>query len=249
MKKAVIQLFATTILQFEAGEHEAIVTSEGTFLKINSVGGGAEVKEEETPKQPQAKSQPVADAKPSRASKPAPAIEEAVVEEEVQYTEAELSKMSTGDLLALLDDAGINAGDWNGVNTNKKLRTLYLTGAWEAGLKADAGEVVDDTKPAPAKAKASAPARGRATKAPEKEADEPVLISDWDSLPSEELVLVKLNYPDDPEASAVFHEARISGWETPEGESEEHLYIIFEADGVEDYLREGDEIYEYRAQV
>lgn len=57
------------------------------------------------------------------------------------YTEDELSQMSLSVLKGLLEDAGIDYDSFEGKNTNKKLRTLYLTGKW-------GDESVEDEEPA-----------------------------------------------------------------------------------------------------
>ena len=251
MKKTVIQLLATTILQLEAGKHEAIETSEGTFVKLigreGTDEGTVNVSEKEIAEAPAtapANTAPTTTRGRGTASASTPATTEAK-----EYTEDQLSKMSSGELTKMCLEKGIDPSLWNGANTNKKLRVLYLTGDWEAGLKDD---VADDTPPAQAQtAPATAPSRGARGAKSAPKANEPVLIEDWDSLENGTLVKVQLNYPDDPEASAVMHTATIDGWGVPEGEEAlgECLYVIFEADGAADYLREGDKIFEHSVDM
>ena len=109
-----------------------------------------------------------------------------------------------------------------------------------------APSVADDTKkaaPAPRTRAAAAPAAA----APE--AEEKVLIpeDDWGTLNEGDAAYAKLNM--EGEDGEKFWDVTIIGWKKPKGSKEDKLYVKFEEDGAEDYLREGDELYEFSTEL
>jgi hypothetical protein len=129
MKLGKVKPTATVVAQFPAGlEVEAIQHEGKVFLPVMSMGDFAESNE---PKTTTAKSAP----------------EAAPEEKEVpSYTEDELMEKSVKELTKILkDEFGIDPADYEGKNTNKKLRELILD-AMEGGEEPedDSAEDVED---------------------------------------------------------------------------------------------------------
>lgn len=227
MKRTTLKLNALTIIQLEAGEHQVVVENGNVYVQIQSVAdlGGSETAQED----PKAREE---------------VVEEVQKTNEKKFTEKELMDMETSDLLDLCEDYGIDPNKFEGKNTNKKLRGLILdfqAGKLEQPIAEEEGEtaeVVDDTKPA---------TTGRARRGATKK-QEPKVIENWDKLKEGELVLVKMDI-DDPATKDKLWEAEVVGWDVPEGLDEEYLFVRFIEDGQEDYLRDGDVIYEFQKEL
>ena len=102
------------------------------------------------------------------APKPAPQEEEAA--DEKVYTEDELMGMDVKELTKILkNDFNVNPDDFDGKNTNKKLRKLILDAQENGGDSSD--EEDEDEKPAPKKGK-SKPAKEEEEPADEDGGDE-----------------------------------------------------------------------------
>lgn len=117
---------ATIVAQFAAGvEVEAIQHEGKMYLPI--VGMGEFSTKEEAPARP-------ADPAPS---KPAPAKEEKPATTSAKsYTKDELMEMESKELVKICkDEFGINPDDFDGKNTNKKLRDLILNAQKDGGAK------------------------------------------------------------------------------------------------------------------
>lgn len=128
---------ATIVAQFAAGvEVEAIQHEGKMYLPI--VGMGEFSTKEEAPARP-------ADPAPS---KPAPAKEEKPATTSAKsYTKDELMEMESKELVKICkDEFGINPDDFDGKNTNKKLRDLILNAQKDGGAK----KVEDDEEENPA---------------------------------------------------------------------------------------------------
>ena len=127
---------ATIVAQFAAGvEIEAIQHEGKMYLPV--VGMGEFSTKEEAPARPAApasgKPAPVKDEKPATASK--------------SYTKEEMMEMDSKELMKICkDEFGINPDDFDGKNTNKKLRDLILDAQKNGGVKKD--EDAEDEKPA-----------------------------------------------------------------------------------------------------
>lgn len=126
---------ATIVAQFAAGvEVEAIQHEGKMYLPI--VGMGEFLTKEEVPARPAS----------SAPSKPAPAKEEKPVAPS-SYTKEELMGMESKELVKICtDEFGINPDDFDGKNTNKKLRDIILDAQKNGGAKK--GEAVEEEKPA-----------------------------------------------------------------------------------------------------
>lgn len=127
-----IKPIATIVAQFAAGVEVECIQHEGKmFMPViagdfDTVDDGKKIEDSPAPKK--------------SAPKPAPQEEEAA--DEKVYTEDELMDMDVKELTKILkNDFKINPDDFDGKNTNKKLRNLILD--------AEAG----DEKPAPKKGK------------------------------------------------------------------------------------------------
>lgn len=242
-------ILAQTILTLDAGTHKTIRDGGDLYLLIQSedeapTGGASKpetkvtapaVEEEEIPAQQEAQAEPA----PAKTSVSAPAG---------KYTEAELmqDKKSIQELLDILDEMGVNPADFDGKNTNKKLRLLILD--------AQEGKIVED-EPAPvAETPATPPparGRGRGT-APAPQAGPRLLTEDEaNGLDDGDMVIVKLDYGDetdgvDPEK---LWDAEVIGWKVPDGDTVERLHVKFQEDGAEDWIRDGDELYEFKAKI
>ena len=131
---------ATIVAQFAAGvEVEAIQHEGKMYLPI--VGMGEFLAKEEAPARPAApapgKSAPAKEEKPATAS-------------DKSYTKDELMEMESKELVKICkEEFGINPDDFDGKNTNKKLRDLILNAQKDGGVKKS--EDSDDEGDAPAK--------------------------------------------------------------------------------------------------
>lgn len=132
---------ATLVAQFAAGvEVEAIQHDGKMFLPVVSLGefGATEVPSDSPAQEP----------KPDK--KPAPAAP-AETSDVKTYTKDELMDMESKELIKILkNDYSIDPDDYDGKNTNKKLRDLILKAQEENG--GDDAEN-DDEKPAPKRGK------------------------------------------------------------------------------------------------
>lgn len=134
---------ATLVAQFAAGvEVEAIQHDGKMFLPVVSLG---EFGATESPSD-----SPAREAKPDK--KPAPAAP-AETSDVKTYTKDELMDMESKELIKILkNDYSIDPDDYDGKNTNKKLRDLILKAQEENGGDAE-NDDDDDKKPAPKKGK------------------------------------------------------------------------------------------------
>lgn len=230
MRKVKVKLTAPTILQVDAGEHEAVRDGGKLYILMQEEDGfetssGTPTKTEPKKQEDIAKPEPV---------KEATATKE--VAKEVgskNYTEAEMMDISTDGLLDILDEKGIDPNKFDGKNTHKKLRLLILD--------AQKGKVVDDTQ--------KASARHRREEPEEEARDEMVEIpeDEWENLKEGDLVLAKLNM--DGEDGEKIWEAEVVGWKTPKGGRIEKLHLLFTEDNQEDYLRDGDKLFEFQESL
>lgn len=256
MTKTVVTLGASTIFNFEQGEHNAVRDGGDLYILVSSEKDiqGTTIASNTTANAPAetATTQRGVSASPNP---PAQQFEEAQAQTagadlNRQYTKDEMMDMETEDLMEIAKGLGINPSEHEGKNTNKKVRELILahyagggsapaeTQSTGRGTRAQA-EVADDTQQASSggRARRSAPS------------NEPKLIDNWDNLQLGEKVLVKLVL-DDPKESEKLWEAEIDGWEVPKGLTEERLYVKYLADGQTDYLRPGEDlVFEFQAQV
>lgn len=131
---------ATIVAQFAAGvEVEAIQHEGKMFLPI--VGMGEFSAKEEAPARPAAPAP----------GKSAPAKEEPAAAPSKSYTKEELMDMESKELVKICkDEFGINPDDYDGKNTNKKLRDLILDAQKNGGAKKD-DDTEDDAPKKPAK--------------------------------------------------------------------------------------------------
>lgn len=128
---------ATIVAQFAAGvEVEAIQHEGKMYLPV--VGMGDFSTKDEAPARPAAPA----------SSKPAPAKEEKPAPTSAKsYTKDELMGMESKQLMKICkDEFGINPDDFDGKNTNKKLRDLILNAQKDGGAK----KVEDDEEENPA---------------------------------------------------------------------------------------------------
>lgn len=119
MKIGKIKPAATLVAQFAAGVEVTAIQHEGKmFLPVVALG------EFET------SDVPTETTTPKKTTTEAPSKKEVVTNDEEEtrdYTKDELMEMSTKDLTKILkDDFGIDPNDYDGKNTNKKLRDLIL---------------------------------------------------------------------------------------------------------------------------
>ena len=155
---------ATLVAQFAAGvEVEAIQHEGKMFLPV--VGMGEFAPAEDAPEKPAAAS--------PKKKEPAPAEDAPAT----SYTKEELMEMDTKEMVKILkNDFGINPDDFDGTNTNKKLRDLILNAQKDGGAKPEP-EAEEDDAPAPKKGK-KAPAKEE----PANEDDEELINSVGDIL-------------------------------------------------------------------
>lgn len=224
MVKTSVTLLAQTIMQFDAGVHEAVREGGNLYILLQQEKNIGEQSgyESDTPKAQKAQPAPVSAPKATPApAKPAPVAEKE--EASVSYTLDELMDMETEELFTILEGMGIDPSKFDGKNTHKKLRLLIL----------DAGKhsVVDDTAPATSKQDESA---GEYTEIPE---------DDWEELEDGDKVFARLM--SDGVLEEKMWECDVKGWKTPKGSKAEYLHVLFLEDGQEDYLREGDKLYSY----
>ena len=128
---------ATIVAQFAAGvEVEAIQHEGKMYLPI--VGMGEFSTKEEVPARPDAPTP----------NKPAPAKEEkSATVSDKSYTKEELMEMESKELVKICkEEFGINPDDFDGKNTNKKLRDLILNAQKDDGAKK--GDDTEEEKPA-----------------------------------------------------------------------------------------------------
>lgn len=128
---------ATIVAQFAAGVEIEVIQHEGRlFMPV--IGMGEFSAKEDAPKPAPAPSKPT----PKEDEKPAAAK---------SYTKEELMEMASSDLVKICkNEFGINPDDYDGKNTNKKLRDLILDAQENGGAKKgdeDAEEEDDDKSP------------------------------------------------------------------------------------------------------
>lgn len=129
---------ATIVAQFAAGvEVEAIQHEGKMYLPV--VGMGEFSTKEDIPARPAAPAP----------SKPAPAKEEKpATASDKSYTKEELMDMESKELVKICkEEFGINPDDFDGKNTNKKLRDLILDAQKNGDVKKDETEGDGDEKP------------------------------------------------------------------------------------------------------
>lgn len=138
-----IKPVATIVAQFAAGVEVECIQHEGKmFMPViagdfDTVDDGKKIEDSPAPKK--------------SAPKPAPQEEEAA--DEKVYTEDELMGMDVKELTKILkNDFKINPDDFDGKNTNKKLRNLILDAQEKGGDNSSDAEA-EDEKPAPKKGK------------------------------------------------------------------------------------------------
>ena len=138
-----IKPVATIVAQFAAGVEVECIQHEGKmFMPViagdfDTVDDDKKVEDSPAPKK--------------SAPKPAPQEEEAA--DEKVYTEDELMDMDVKELTKILkNDFKINPDDFDGKNTNKKLRNLILDAQEKGGDNSSDAEA-EDEKPAPKKGK------------------------------------------------------------------------------------------------
>lgn len=155
-----IKPVATIVAQFAAGVEVECIQHEGKmFMPViagdfDTVDDGKKIEDSPAPKK--------------SAPKPAPQEEEAA--DEKVYTEDKLMDMDVKELTKILkNDFKINPDDFDGKNTNKKLRNLILDAQENGGDSSD--EEDEDEKPAPKKGK-SKPAKEEEEPADEDGGDE-----------------------------------------------------------------------------
>lgn len=155
-----IKPVATIVAQFAAGVEVECIQHEGKmFMPViagdfDTVDDGKKIEDSPAPKK--------------SAPKPAPQEEEAA--DEKVYTEDELMDMDVKELTKILkNDFNVNPDDFDGKNTNKKLRKLILDAQENGGDSSD--EEDEDEKPAPKKGK-SKPAKEEEEPADEDGGDE-----------------------------------------------------------------------------
>ena len=127
---------ATIVAQFAAGvEVEAIQHEGKMYLPV--VGMGEFSTKEDAPARSTAPA----------SGKPAPAKEEKPATVSKSYTKEEMMEMDSKELMKICkDEFGINPDDFDGKNTNKKLRDLILDAQKNGGAKK--GDDTEEEKPA-----------------------------------------------------------------------------------------------------
>lgn len=235
MKKSTIKLVAGAIFQFQAGsEVETITTADGVFYKVADSNGEEVVAD--APKE--AKAEPKASSNPTK--------EEAESEEEDTdkvYTKDELFGMEVKELKKVLAEKGIDPNNFDGKNTNKKLRDLILDA--QAG-KLDT-DVVDDVQ----EEKEEQPTRRRGAKVEKKEEAEEelqeIIEEEWEDLAEGSTAYVRI--VEDDELQDKLWEVEVVGWAKPKGSKNEEFFVKFLEDETEDFLREGDKLYTYSVEL
>lgn len=142
MKVTKIKPIATVVAQFAAGIEVEAISHEGKmFLPVMNlsalVSGDNDTEDAPAPSAGEEKPAPTTTKKGKTEKKPAaPANDEG----EGDYTEKELMDMPTKELIKILkDEFGIDPNEYDGKNTNKKLRDLILD-AQENGGAGDGDE-------------------------------------------------------------------------------------------------------------
>lgn len=148
-----IKPVATIVAQFAAGVEVSAIQHEGKMY-LPVVGMGEFTTKEEVPARPAA---------PASPAKETAAEDEKSTTSPKGYTKEELMDMETKELAKICkDEFGINPDDFDGKNTNKKLRDLILN-AQKDGAKESAEVDTDEDADAPdepAKGKESDDAEG-----------------------------------------------------------------------------------------
>lgn len=125
----------------------------------------------------------------------------------------------------------------------------------KTSVVATAKEVVDDTvvKPKAKNTKPSTKATAQ-TPAPAKvevvdtDSRTPIPQESWAELTPDTMVYAKLQGVEGADADKLW-EAKVVGYKAQKGMTDEQFVVHFIEDGQEDYLREGDELYEYSVQM
>jgi hypothetical protein len=143
MKTGKIKPVSTTVLQFPAGVEINVIEHEGImyFPMANFASLFGESDTEHAALAPEPK---------TKKSAPAPEPEEKAANK--SFTEDELTEMDVKELTKILKGTfGINPDDYDGKNTNKKLRLLILKAQADGGEEAVEEDEEDDEndKPAP----------------------------------------------------------------------------------------------------
>jgi len=237
MKKGKVTLLAQTILTFDAGSHEAIKDGGNTYILLQQEDGFSE---EETVK---ADTPKVGKAEPKAEVKEEAPVETATQEttsdddESKGWTEEEMMEMDANkDLLPVCERLGIDPNATKGRNTNKKLRTLILD-YW-----ANSSDVVDD-----APAETTQTEKAEASSDSSDDTPKEIPEANWRDLEAGDTVYAKLDM--EGEDGEKLWEAEIVEWKKPKGGTEEKLYVYFIEDEQEDYLREGDKLFEYKVAL
>ena len=234
MRKVNVTLTAQTILQLEAGTHKAVRDGGDLYVLLQQEEGFADTQEEPSSPKKATSEAP----KTTNAPAPQPAKEEAVAETSNEassenWTEDEMMNMHSDDLLAECKRLGIDPNKSEGKNTNKKLRTLLID-YWNNG-----SDVANDTQPAKATEKEEATS--------EDDQLQEISSDEWGTLKEGDMVLAKLNM--DGDEGDKLWEAEVVGWKKPKGGTEEKLYVFFTEDEQEDYLRDGDKLFEWKEEL
>lgn len=250
MKKSSIALLAQTIVTFDAGTHKTVQDGGDLYILIQQgESGGSEPDKAVSapePKKQAEQAKPVASA-PGQAPTPVQTAPPAqTTGSGHKYTEDELMKeRDINKLLDILDEMGIDPNSYEGKNTNKKLRLLILD--------AQEGNIVNDEAPAQQEAPApaqTAPSRGRGRGATAPAGPRELSIDEIEALEDGDMAIVKLDFGDEPNEDAdKLWEVEVTGWKVPDGDTLERLHVRFLEDGAEDFIRDGDKMYEYRAQI
>lgn len=244
MRRVKITLTAQTILQLDAGTHEAVREGGNLYVLLQQEDGFKE--EKDTPSSTPATSQPTTKAEPTKTAttKETPKAEANGNSDDSSenWTEEDMMNMDTSELLAEAEALGINPDDTDGKNTNKKIRTLILD-YW-----AGQGDVSDDT--AQDETEEVDDVEDNAPQSDEEGEYIEIPRDEWGDLKEGTMVLAQLDMgDDDPEGSEKLWEAEVVGWKKPKGGKEEQLYVHFTEDDQEDYLREGDRLFEYSEEL
>ena len=237
MKKTSVNLNAQTILQIEAGKHEAVRDGGKLFILFHEEDGCTE-------------SEPKEVVEVATANEPAIATTTAeelqVPEDSKDWSEDLMIKMDVDELVDECQVLSIAIPKDGKRNNNKKIRTLILD-HYKNG-----GTVIDDTNAVEVVAeevKTEAPARRRrATAEPKKPELESIPSKEWSTLNEGDLVLAKLKGVEGQDDDKLW-EAEVSGFKVPKGETKKSLHLFFTEDSTEDCLREGDELFEYQEGV
>lgn len=140
MKVGKMKPTATLVAQFPAGvEIESIQHDGRMFLPVLTLGEFAAEDAPESAEEPETK----------------PTKEGSAKGKVKMYTEKELMEMSTKDLTKILAKMGVDPDDFDGKNTNKKLRNLILDNQEEAEESEEQEEQEETPAKKPAKSKKS----------------------------------------------------------------------------------------------